>query len=264
MADAEKKPIAARPVFVTVEGPIGAGKTVLVEQIGEAARRAGLNVITILEPVSDWVDNSIHGPVVAGVDRPAGGFLQAFYADPVRWAFAFQMFVRNSRMEAIDRAFLAAEGPVDLVVLERSPMTDSIFMYLQKDKISPIEFETYRRCSTYYTRSLPFRIEDVKVLLIQPSIAVCMERLASRNRAGEAAGVSPEYQRQLVQAHLDYFLTSDSEMKRDGFCSPVPQSSVILMDAQVANKNFKDDSPERTEIIEDVLASLGFGGRPRA
>ena len=249
--------MAQPPVIVSIDGPIAAGKSVLAVQLGKYAQRLGLNVITVLEPVEAWGDNSIHGPVVPGADRPQGGFLQMFYSNPERWAFTFQMFVLNTRVQAIENAFKAAKGPVDLVILERTPMTDPIFMYLQKDRISPVEFEAYKSCCESYTRILPFAIEDIKVLLVQPSVKVCMERLAHRDRLGESSGVPIEYQRALIQAHNDYFLDTESDMKRNGLKSRVPFSSVIVLDSTIADKNFKDDSPECAKILEDIMRSLG-------
>jgi len=246
-----------QPIIISIEGPIAAGKSVLAVRLSEYARSLGLNAVTILEPVDAWTDNAIHGPVVPGADRPAGGFLQLFYKNPERWAFTFQMFVLNTRVQAINKAFKEAKGPVDVVFMERSPMTDPIFMYLQKDRISPVEFEAYKSCCGSYTKILPFNIEDIKVLLVQPSVEVCMERLAHRARLGESSGVPIEYQKSLIQAHNDYFLDTESDMKKNGLKSRVPFSSVIVMDSKVADKNFKDDSAEGSKILEDIMLSLG-------
>jgi len=250
-----------RPLIVSIEGPIAAGKSVLAVRLSEYARKMGLNVITVLEPVEAWTDNSIYGPVVPGVDRPQGGFLQLFYKNPERWAFTFQMFVLNTRVQAIERAFKESgctKESLDLVILERTPMTDPIFMYLQKDKISPVEFEAYKSCCDSYTRILPFSIEDIKVILVQPSVEVCMERLAHRARLGESSGVPIEYQKALIQAHNDYFMDTESDMKKNGIKSRVPVSSVIVLDSATADKNFKDDSEESTQILKDIMASLNF------
>lgn len=218
-----------KPPVLVVEGVIAAGKSTLVAALAEHCESRGLRVCAVAEPVAEW--NS-------------SGALPAFYADVRGQAYQFQTFVRATRVNAICRA-LAAQGPApDLIILERSPATDGVFMAMQE--ATPLQRTMYEAWAESYRWALPARfLEDACAVYLAPPLPACMARLAARGREGEE-GVSADYQAALAAAHEDFFA-------RRGERGGAPYSRVVAVPPEVAAVDLRAPGPERDAALAEVL-----------
>jgi deoxyadenosine/deoxycytidine kinase len=82
----------------------------------------------------------------------------------------------------------------------RSPISDEIFMELQRDSVAAVEMEMYEVWRRTFAPLLPLDLAVAAVVYLQPSLDVCMARVAGRARAGEAA-LPLAYQQRLRRAH---------------------------------------------------------------
>jgi len=150
------------PLTVSVCGSIGAGKSTLLNQL-----QATYPLIE--EGVKDWVDD--------------GGFnwLQAFYDEPTRWTFSFQMRVLQTLDES--RARMLAL-PVPVVLTERCPLDSRhVFFEYHREKqwVTPAEYRLY----DYHWQRIAWQ-PDV-IIFIQADPETCHRRAQERGRAEESA-----------------------------------------------------------------------------
>lgn len=154
---------------IVLAGNIGVGKSTLLSRLVSEGSKQGRKTVVIPEPVDLW--NEL-------------GILAMFYNDPKRYGYAFQTLALSSRIDSTWRAI--AENPdADEFIIERGPPFDQLFMHLLRGVVSPLETAMYETWCNVYRQVLPFDQGDVRVLMICPSIDVCMERVARRARDGE-------------------------------------------------------------------------------
>lgn len=156
-------------MIVSVEGLIGVGKSTFVKDLAEH-----LGYEALMEPVSE---------------HP---YLERFYEDPKRWAFAMQIDMMTRRHEIHRYATWAVRsGKIKGAVIDRSIWGDSVFANLNH-KLGNIDDHskaTYDRLfETLTTDIAPL---DTVIHLDAP-VATCMDRIARRSRDGECA-VSEDY-----------------------------------------------------------------------
>ena len=178
---------------ICVDGIIGAGKTTFVEGYTNYLRSRGKKVLTVFEPVQDWIDN---------------GMLALFYKDQTRWGYTFQTMVYESRITTINSKwteYVKDQGIPDYVILDRSPATDELFMKLlyEDGNVTDVEFGLYLKWKDLWHSSL--LIKPDRYVYINPSVSICMERLQKRGRE-EEVGVLEEYQNKLAVKHDKMFL----------------------------------------------------------
>jgi deoxyadenosine/deoxycytidine kinase len=251
---------AAPPKVIIVEGEIGVGKSEFVISFGEALRALGKKVCVIPEPVDKWHDI---------------GILKLFYADPVKHGYMAQTFFNATRISAIVAAH-AAMPDADIYLLERSPATDRIFMELQRPHLTPLEMDMYEVWADTYRGLMPFDLGGATVLYLKTSLETCMARLKTRKRGGEiceekrdeaaaptatpAGGVSAEYQARLRRGH-ELFLLGDerhaAEFPRMPK-SPFARANVHVVDAKLADVDFRAGSPRVAEVTSAIITQIGM------
>ena len=228
---ARQAELRGKPLVLVVEGVIAAGKSTLVAALAQHCEAAGLRVCHVPEPVGEW---------------EGSGALAAFYADPRGQAYQFQTFVRATRVNAICRALSgrpAGRPGLDLVLLERSPATDGVFMALQA--ATPLQRAMYEAWAESYRWALPERfLEDAHALYLAPSLPTCMGRLAARGRAGES--VSAGYQEALAAAHEAFFARRGEE-------GGAPYRSVATVPPALAAVDLRAPGPEREAALQEIL-----------
>ena len=253
---------AAGSKIIIVESEIGAGKSTLLPALAEGLERRGWRPVLVYEPVDEW-----------------NGILEKFYADPARWAYAFQTFVYSTRIAAIRRAVAAARAAPSVslaplvFVLERSPITDEIFMELQRGAVADVEMEMYEVWRRTFAPLLPIDLARAAVLYLKPDLDTCMRRIAQRKRAGEIenatsavstgaakTGISFEYQARLRRAHeaLLQGLHAEEFPRLADRPPPYPRSAVAVLAADIAGLNFRDAGAERDAVVDHALRLLGF------
>ena len=158
---------------VAIDGPIGVGKTSLVELL---AKR-------------------FHGTkILEDVDNP---FLTDFYRKKKGAAFQTQLFFLLSRYQQ-QQEIAQIDLFTTLVVADYHFAKDKIFACLNLDDS---ELLIYDKLYTLLADSIP---KPDLVIYLQGSLETCMKRVRKRLKASEK-GLTPEYVAQLIEAYNYYF-----------------------------------------------------------
>ena len=170
----KEKPEVARPVYLAVEGPIGAGKTSLAKLLAE---RLGYR------PVLEEAD-----------DNP---FLSEFYRAPRKFAFQAQLFFLLSRWRQqleLCEPDLFSRGVVFDYILPK----DRLFAELV---LSEKELYLYQKLEESLSKAA--RRPDL-VIYLEASFPVLWKRIKMRNRDYEK-NLAPEYLEKVVEKYRQYF-----------------------------------------------------------
>lgn len=167
--------------FITVEGPIGVGKTSLAKAISAKYQFALLKEIVDENP-----------------------FLNKFYEDIAEWSFQTEMFFlcnRYKQLSDIEKKYLSKENPV---VADYHIFKNLIFA---KRTLSEVEYEKYESIYQILTKDMPV---PNMVIYIDASIDVLLSRIDMRGRDFEKK-ISPDY---LEQLSADYRMFIDDFEQR--------------------------------------------------
>ena len=175
----------ARPVLVSLEGNIGAGKSTLAEEL----RRRGRTVI--VESVDSWGDT-----------------LALFYEDPARWSFLLQSRILLDMRAQKDRALESSEK---YVFIERSPRSAYIFV---KQAEEDGNMNVTERAAYDELQSRLGWIPDQAVLL-QVSDKECAKRMNLRGREAERS-VPDSYVASIGERYREADLASGPVHRLDG------------------------------------------------
>jgi deoxycitidine kinase len=198
----------APPTVIFIEGNVGSGKSTLCAAVQEIAGTEfpHLLIRTVLEPVDQWTSLC---------DAEGNNLLQLFYKDPVRWGFVFQTYVQHTRTQAIEHAMkLAVDDGVDILLFERSPISDQVFVKsaMQNGSLTDIEVDVYNllRKDVFHDAAH----EDLaRFVYLRESPTTCLARVKSRGRRGESV-VDIEYLTDLHNRHDRLFLCTWSITRR--------------------------------------------------
>ena len=153
--------------FITVEGPIGIGKTSLSKAI------ADVNHIHLLKEIVD--------------ENP---FLNKFYEDIEEWSFQTEMFFlcnRYKQLSDIQKNYIGKSKPV---VADYHIFKNLIFA---KRTLQPTEFDKYESIYQILTQDMP---RPNMVIYLHASLDTLMKRIALRGREFEKM-ISVDYMEQL-------------------------------------------------------------------
>ena len=173
--------------IIWIDGIIGAGKTTITKKISKI-----LNFRPLLEPVD------------------SNPYLESFYKDPKRWAFAMQMdlLLKRYSMHKLANMEALSDSQFNGIILDRGMPGDRVFAkvaYLASN-ISELEWQTYNRAFTYLTHNLgPANI--LIFLDVDPKVA--KDRLESRSRKAED-GIPLDYYKKLHRGYLDMITEIES------------------------------------------------------
>ncbi|KAL9229069.1 hypothetical protein vseg_004584 [Gypsophila vaccaria] len=185
-------------ITLCVEGNISVGKTTFLKRIaGETLELRDL-VEIVPEPVDKWQD--------IGADH--FNILDAFYAEPKRYAYTFQNYVFVTRvMQERD----SSGGIEPLRLMERSVFSDRmVFVRAVHEAkwMSEMEISIYDSWFDPVVSCLPGLIPDGFIYL-RATPDTCHKRMMLRKRA-EEGGVSLDYLRDLHEKHESWFSPSAS------------------------------------------------------
>lgn len=185
-----------------IEGNIGAGKSTLLSKLENEIP----NCKVIYEPVDEWKN-------IGGSD-----LLKAFYTDPKRWAFTFELESMVSKVRKIKEAI---STNVDVILMERSIFSDKIFQVTSfyYDKTSGLEMQLLDDIRKDLMKDYP-HLSGVIYVDTDPS--TCLERIKSRGRTEE------------------YCVTKDYlEKLEDGFLSTKYGCPMAMIDGNYDSKDAK-------------------------
>ncbi|WP_070121770.1 deoxynucleoside kinase [Bacillus marinisedimentorum] len=167
--------------FITVEGPIGVGKTSLTKAIADHFQFHTLKEIVEENP-----------------------FLGKFYDNIEEWSFQTEMFFlcnRYKQLEDIDRLYLKQNKPV---VADYHIFKNLIFA---ERTLKPYQYDKYIKIYNTLTEDMP---KPNVIIYLHADLDTLLERISMRGRDIEK-NIDPQYLKQLSE---DYDVFMDSFQKR--------------------------------------------------
>lgn len=215
-----------RPLIISVEGIISAGKTsLIVGVLIPLWEKMGLKVRVVSEPIHKW-----------------GEILPIFYADPKRWAYHIQTKIYVDRICESNEMWNKYKDHTDIFILDRSIFSDPQFMKVNYElgNVSDMEMKHYLEWCSMWDKVMPF-VPDLFIYL-DLSIEESLRRAKERAREGEQH-VSAEYQILLKKYHDETFglwLNTNGKNIR-----------VYKIDSGV---DYKNDESVKQKISDDIIS----------
>jgi len=233
------------PKFYSIEGEIGAGKTEVINGLVEKLREKGIKVCLIPEPVTHWETT---------------GVLKLFYSDMARYGYSFQTFVFATRILEIAKT-VKANPDAEVYILERSPLTDPIFMELQRDSVDPVEMTMYGYWCDAWRQFCPIDFSQLQIIYLKTSLSVCMKRVAKRARPGEE--VSSKVESSKEEPASDKSASDKSASDRsasDRSARDRSASDRSASDKSASDKSASDESASDKSASDEPPAKKASGG----
>uniref|UniRef100_A0A6M2EJZ5 Deoxynucleoside kinase domain-containing protein n=1 Tax=Populus davidiana TaxID=266767 RepID=A0A6M2EJZ5_9ROSI len=195
-SDARPKP--KKRLTFCVEGNISVGKTTFLKRIVSDTIELRDLVEVVPEPIDKWQD--------VGPDH--FNILDAFYADPSRYAYTFQNYVFVTR---VMQERESSGGLKPLRLMERSVFSDRmVFVRAVHEAkwMNEMEISIYDSWFDPVVSVLPGLIPDAFIYL-RASPDTCHKRMMHRKRT-EEGGVSLDYLRDLHDKHESWLFPFES------------------------------------------------------
>ena len=156
-----------------LEGNIGAGKTTTMKIISNNFH----DVEFVEEPVKNWQN-------LGGMN-----LLDSFYSDPKRWGFSFEFYSMLTKIQALLKA---AESDKPIIIIERSILSNKVFIELSKDlgKLDKMEYTMLIKTYNFYLEHVYPQISGI--IYLDTPVEECIRRIIKRNR-GEECSIEKSY-----------------------------------------------------------------------
>ena len=156
-----------------LEGNIGAGKSTIMKIISNQFH----DVEFVEEPVKNWQN-------LGGLN-----LLDAFYCDPKRWGFSFEFYSMLTKIQAL---LNAAESDKPIIIIERSILSNKVFMDLSYDlgKLDKMEYAMLINTYNFYLAHVYPQI--LGIIYLDTPVEECIRRITKRNR-GEECTIEKSY-----------------------------------------------------------------------
>ncbi len=166
---------ALQDLFIGIAGLIGAGKTTLAKALGEH-----LDLPVYFEPVAD------------------NAYLEDFYRDTQRYAFATQIYLLNRRFQQHQEIIWRGGGGVQ----DRTIYEDAVFAktLVQQGLMDARDYDTYRQLFRHMSN---FMCRPNVIIYLDLSPESSMKRIQQRSRDVES-GISMAYLESLHQAYNEF------------------------------------------------------------
>lgn len=278
--DSDVKATQKKRITFCVEGNISVGKTTFLQRIANETLELQDLVEIVPEPIDKWQD--------VGPDH--FNILDAFYAEPQRYAYTFQNYVFVTRLMQERES---SGGIKPLRLMERSVFSDrmvckAIFVlrlilhrlilhqvllsnafYLIKvfvravheaNWMNEMEISIYDSWFDPVVSTLPGLIPDGFIYL-RASPDTCHKRMMLRKRA-EEGGVSLEYLRDLHEKHESWLFPFESGNHGILSVSQLPQSFDNSLPSEIRDRVFYLEGNHMHPSIQKVLpiTSVSFSG----
>ncbi|XP_022718259.1 uncharacterized protein LOC111276749 [Durio zibethinus] len=197
-SNSDVKPAVKKRLTFCVEGNISVGKTTFLQRIANETLELQDLVEIVPEPIDKWQD--------IGPDH--FNILDAFYAEPQRYAYTFQNYVFVTR---VMQERESSGGIKPLRLMERSVFSDRMVFVRavhEANWMNEMEISIYDSWFDPVVSCLPGLIPDGFIYL-RASPDTCHKRMMLRKRA-EEGGVSLDYLRDLHEKHESWLFPFDS------------------------------------------------------
>ncbi|KAA8538656.1 hypothetical protein F0562_028264 [Nyssa sinensis] len=197
-SNSDMKPTQKKRLTFCVEGNISVGKTTFLQRIANETLELRDLVEIVPEPIKKWQD--------IGPDH--FNILDAFYAEPQRYAYTFQNYVFVTR---VMQERESSGGIKPLRLMERSVFSDRMVFVRavhEANWMNEMEISIYDSWFDPVVSSLPGLIPDGFIYL-RASPDTCHKRMMLRKRA-EEGGVTLEYLRDLHEKHENWLFPFQS------------------------------------------------------
>lgn len=197
-SDSNVKSTQKKRLTFCVEGNISVGKTTFLQRIANETLELQDLVEIVPEPIAKWQD--------IGPDH--FNILDAFYAEPQRYAYTFQNYVFVTR---VMQERESSGGIRPLRLMERSVFSDRMVFVRavhEANWMNEMEISIYDSWFDPVVSTLPGLIPDGFIYL-RASPDTCHKRMMLRKRT-EEGGVSLEYLRGLHEKHESWLFPFES------------------------------------------------------
>jgi deoxyadenosine/deoxycytidine kinase len=185
--------MSKKPVIISIEGNIGSGKTTILENL-EKSLEHDPSILFLREPLDVW--ESVKD------SKTGENILQKFYANPEKYAFAFQVMAYATRLSMVRDAIKIGDGQYRAIVLERSLAADKrIFAKMLYDdgKIDDVCYQIYHK----FYKEFSDEVGLDGIVYIDADAEICKQRVEKRSRQGED-GIALEYLQKCKKYHDEW------------------------------------------------------------
>jgi len=169
-----------QPILISLEGNIGAGKSTFLEHLDKTLSKTS-DWIFLREPVHIWDQIK---------DENGETVLSKFYANPEKYAFAFQVMAYTTRYQELKR--IIQENPhCKGIICERSLEADKFIfakMLHADGLIDKVMYNIYEQYFSVYEGN--FNLDGIIHIHANPQ--TCFDRIIKRSRNGESS-ISLDY-----------------------------------------------------------------------
>ena len=207
-----------------LEGNIGAGKTTVMKIISNHFN----DVEFVVEPVKQWQN-------LGGMN-----LLDSFYSDPKRWGFSFEFYSMLTKIQALLKA---AESDKPIIIIERSILSNKVFMDLSNDlgKLDKMEYCMLMNTYNFYLEHVYPQLSGI--IYLDTPVEECIRRITKRNRGEECT---------IEKSYLDAI-----KIKMDEMCN----SSTMIV---IRIDGLYDCERDVKRVCEDIKRHLHPNDSPKA
>lgn len=236
------KPSQKNRLTFCVEGNISVGKSTFLQRIANETLELRDLVEIVPEPISKWQD--------IGPDH--FNILDAFYAEPQRYAYTFQNYVFVTR---VMQERESSGGIKPLRLMERSVFSDRMVFVRavhEANWMNEMEISIYDSWFDPVVSSLPGLIPDGFIYL-RATPDTCHKRLLLRNRSEEGS-VTLDYLRGLHEKHESWLFPSQSGKHGVLSVSQVPFGMDASLHPDIKDRVFYLEGDHMHSSIQKVPA----------
>ena len=152
----------------------------------------------IEEPVKEWQN-------LGGMN-----LLEAFYNNPERWSFSFELYSMFSKIKAL---FNAVNSKKPIIIIERSIFSNKIFINLSKDlgKLNNMEYIMLINTYDFFSKNLYPQLNGI--IYLDTPVDECLKRIVHRNRIEELK-IEKKYLADIKRKMEELFIISDLNIYR--------------------------------------------------
>ncbi|KAL6840240.1 hypothetical protein ACP4OV_030050 [Aristida adscensionis] len=231
-----------RRLTFCVEGNISVGKTTFLQRIANETIELRDLVEIVPEPIAKWQD----------VGPEHFNILDAFYAEPQRYAYTFQNYVFVTRVMQEKES---SAGIKPLRLMERSVFSDRMVFVRavhEANWMNEMEISIYDSWFDPVVSSLPGLIPDGFIYL-RASPDTCHKRMMVRKRS-EEGGVTLDYLRGLHEKHESWLLPSRGQGSGVLSVSQLPIHMEGSLPADIRDRVFYLEGDHMHSSIQKVPA----------